>query len=148
MAKALKKNATYADLYEVPEHFVAEIIGGELYASPQPAYPHAFATSVLGAKIGGPFQFGINGPGGWLTLDKPELRLKDDVLVPDIAAWRRERLLAVKRKDGGAATRLGKLVAAGLAKPPSEQGDPTEGWPTLRLPAGSAEALIDAERGD
>lgn len=95
MTKALKKNATYADLYEVPEHFVAEILGGELYASPQLAYPHAFAASVLGAKITFPFQFGVNGPGGWLVLDKPELRLEDDVLVPDLAAWRLERLPAV-----------------------------------------------------
>ncbi len=95
MTKALKKDATYADLYDVPENFVAEILGGELYASPRPAFPHAFAASALGAKIGGPFQFGINGPGGWLVLDEPELRLGDDVLVPDLAAWRRERLPAV-----------------------------------------------------
>lgn len=95
MTKALKKDATYADLYGVPENFVAEILGGELYASPRPAYPHAFAASVLGAMITGPFQIGINGPGGWLILDEPELRLGDDVLVPDLAAWRRERLPAV-----------------------------------------------------
>jgi prevent-host-death family protein len=49
---------------------------------------------------------------------------------------------------GQPATRLDKLVAAGLAEPPSEQGDPTEGWPTLRLPAGTSEALIDADRGE
>ncbi len=95
MTKARKYDATYADLYDVPEHFVAEILGGELYASPRPAYPHAFAASVLGAKITGPFQFGVDGPGGWLVLDEPELRLGDDVLVPDLAAWRRERLPAV-----------------------------------------------------
>ena len=95
MTKALKKNATYADLYGVPENFVAEILGGELYASPRPSYPHAFAASALGMKIGGPFQFGVDGPGGWLVLYEPELRLSGDVLVPDLAAWRRERLPAV-----------------------------------------------------
>ena len=95
MTKSLKKNATYADLYGVPENFVAEILGGELYASPRPAYPHAFAASALGSQIGGPFQFGVNGPDGWLVLDEPELRFQDDVLVPDLAAWRRERLPAV-----------------------------------------------------
>lgn len=94
MTKALKKNATYADLYSVPENFVAEIIGGELYASPRPALPHAFSASALGVHIGGPFQFGINGPGGWLVLDEPELCMADDVLVPDLGAWRRERLPA------------------------------------------------------
>ena len=95
MTKALKSNATYADLYSIPENFVGEILGGELYATPRPAYPHAFSASVLGAQILGPFQLGINGPGGWLVLDEPELRMADDVLVPDLGAWRRERLPAV-----------------------------------------------------
>ena len=52
MTKALKHNATYADLYSVPDNFVAEIIGGALYASPRPAYPHAFSASALGVHIG------------------------------------------------------------------------------------------------
>jgi len=89
---ALKKNATYEDLCEVPEHFVAEIIGGELYASPRPALPHAHAASVLGGELSGPFHRGRNGPGGWLILDEPELHFGGDVLVPDLAAWSRERL--------------------------------------------------------
>jgi Uma2 family endonuclease len=95
MTKALKKDATYADLYGVPENFVAEILGGELYASPRPAYPHAIAAAALGRRIGTPFQDGIGGPGGWVVIPEPELRLANDVLVPDLAAWRRERLPAV-----------------------------------------------------
>jgi Uma2 family endonuclease len=87
-----KKPATYADLEAVPSHFVAEISAGELYASPRPAYPHAAASSALGVRIGGPFGHGIGGPGGWLILDEPELHLGNDVLVPDLAGWRRERL--------------------------------------------------------
>ena len=55
MLKPLKKGATYADLCAVPENFVAEILGGELYASPQPAFPHVRAGSALGVLIGGPF---------------------------------------------------------------------------------------------
>jgi hypothetical protein len=39
--KPLKKNATYDDLRDVPEHFVAEMFDGELYAFPRPALPHA-----------------------------------------------------------------------------------------------------------
>jgi Uma2 family endonuclease len=91
--KPLKKDATYADLYDVPEHFVAEIFDGELYASPRPALPHAHAASVLGAKLGQPFHRG--GPGGWVILDEPELHFGNDVLVPDLAGWRRERLPTV-----------------------------------------------------
>jgi Uma2 family endonuclease len=40
----------------------------------------------------GPFQLGIGGPGGWWILDEPELHFGDDVLVPDLAGWRVERM--------------------------------------------------------
>jgi Uma2 family endonuclease len=94
-AKPLKKGATYADLYDVPDNFVAEMFDGELYATPRPALPHAHAASVLGGKLMEPFHGGRNGPGGWIILDEPELHFGEDVLVPDLAGWRRERLPAL-----------------------------------------------------
>ena len=94
MTKALKKDATYADLQSVPENFVAEILGGELYASPRPVFAHAAVASALDVLLGGPFRFGINGPGGWVIVAEPELHLGADVLVPDLAGWRIERLSA------------------------------------------------------
>ena len=97
MARPLKTRATYDDLAAVPENLVAEIFDGELYASPRPALPHAHAASVLGMELGAPFQRGRNGPGGWWLLDEPELHFGRDVLVPDLAGWRRERLPAVPR---------------------------------------------------
>jgi len=93
--KPLKKNATYDDLREVPEHFVAEIFDGELYASPRPALPHTRTASVLGAVLLNAFDRSRNGPGGWLVLNEPELHFGNDVLVPDIAAWRRTCLPAL-----------------------------------------------------
>jgi Uma2 family endonuclease len=42
--------------------------------------------------LGGPFDVGGTGPGGWILLDEPELHLGGDVLVPDLAGWRRERM--------------------------------------------------------
>ncbi len=93
--KPLKKGANYDDLLAVPEHFVAEMFDGELYASPRPALPHARAASVLGAELLGAFDRGLNGPGGWVILDEPELHFGDDVLVPDIAGCRRSRLPSV-----------------------------------------------------
>jgi Uma2 family endonuclease len=95
VTKPLKYDATYADLVAVPENFVAEILAGELYAFPRPALPHAHAASVLGMLLGGPFHFGVDGPGGWLILDEPELHFGTDVVVPDLAGWRRERMPAV-----------------------------------------------------
>jgi Uma2 family endonuclease len=91
----LKKNATYADLCAVPENFVAEILGGELYASPRPASPHGHAAAELVMSLGGPFQHGENGPGGWWFHGEPEFHFGGDVVVPDIAGWRRERMPTV-----------------------------------------------------
>lgn len=91
----VKKPATYADLEALPAHVVGEIIDEELIVSPRPAPPHANATSVLGGILVGPFQLGRGGPGGWWILDEPELHLGRQVLVPDLAGWRRERLPAL-----------------------------------------------------
>ena len=77
---------------KVPDNLVAEILEGELYASPRPSVPHAVASSALGSELGGPFQQGRGGPGGWWILDEPELHLGSDVVVPDLAGWRRARL--------------------------------------------------------
>ncbi|HUQ53742.1 MAG TPA: Uma2 family endonuclease, partial [Gammaproteobacteria bacterium] len=85
---------TYADLVAVPDNFVAEILAGELYASPRPIFTHMRVASALGVLLGGPFQFRINGPGGWLLVDEPELHLGADVLVPDLAGWRTEKAAA------------------------------------------------------
>jgi len=88
--KPLKKNATYDDLREVPDHFVAEMFDGDLYAFPRPALPHANAASTLLSDIHGSFHH--RGPDGWVILIEPELHFGRDVLVPDIAGWRRARL--------------------------------------------------------
>src|SRR5206468_5389286 len=92
---APRRRATYADLLEVPEHLVAEIIDGELFTSPRPASPHPLAASAIGSALFDRFNGppgGADAPGGWWILDEPELHLGDDVLVPDLAGWRRERM--------------------------------------------------------
>ncbi|MFO0613439.1 MAG: Uma2 family endonuclease [Polyangiaceae bacterium] len=92
MSVRAKKRASYEDLLEVPEPFVAEIIDGVLHVRPRPAKPHAAAASALGEELGPPFKRGRGGPGGWLILDEPELHLRDDIVSPDLAGWRRERM--------------------------------------------------------
>jgi len=84
--------ATFKDLETVPENKVGELIDGTLYVTPRPAAVHVRASSALGIVVGGPFDFGNGGPGGWWILDEPELHLGDDALVPDLAGWRRERM--------------------------------------------------------
>jgi len=89
---AERKPSVYEEFLAVPKHLVAEIIRGELRTHPRPATPHARAATRLGIKIGGPFDLGEGGPGGWLFLDEPELHIVGEVVVPDLAAWRRERM--------------------------------------------------------
>jgi Uma2 family endonuclease len=84
--------ATYDDLVKLPDNLVAEILDGELHASPRPAPAHAITGSLLGVALGGPYTLGRGGPGGWLIIDEPELHLRADVLVPDLAGWKRERM--------------------------------------------------------
>jgi len=84
--------ATYDDLVKLPAVMVAEIVDGELHASPRPAPRHALAGSAIGILIGPPYHLGRGGPGGWWILPEPELHLDSDVLVPDVAGWRRARL--------------------------------------------------------
>jgi Uma2 family endonuclease len=84
--------ATYDDLVRLPDHLVAEIVNGELHASPRPAFRHAHAESSLAAMVGRPYDHGRGGPGGWWIASEPELHLSEDVLVPDLAGWRRTRL--------------------------------------------------------
>lgn len=86
------RQASYDDLRAVPPHQVAEILDGELVVSPRPAARHAVPASVLGGVVGGLYHWGRGGPGGWWILDEPELHLDRDVLVPDLAGWRRTRM--------------------------------------------------------
>jgi len=77
-----------------PDRFIAEIVGGILHTQPRPARRHAVATTALSEELGPPFKRGRGGPGGWVILYEPELHLGSmpDILVPDLAGWRRERM--------------------------------------------------------
>jgi Uma2 family endonuclease len=92
-----KRPASYADVVATAEHLVAELVDGTLYTSPRPASLHARATSTLLADLDGPFDRGRGGPGGWVILFEPELHLLGQVLVPDIAGWRRGRMPELPR---------------------------------------------------
>jgi Uma2 family endonuclease len=87
-----KRHATYEDLVALPEHLVGEIVDGELHTSPRPTSLHSRAASRIGSNLGSPFDQGRGGPGGWIILVEPELHLAGQVVVPDLAGWRRERM--------------------------------------------------------
>lgn len=83
----------------MPENMIGEIINGRVIAMPRPAGPHGQASSALGANIFMPFQKGRYGPGGWWIIDEPEIHFIRDIeiTVPDIAGWRRERMVSPPR---------------------------------------------------
>ena len=87
-----RPRATYQDVLDAPPHQVAEIVDGVLYTNPRPAAPHALAASMLGGYLTVPFRGSQGGPGGWWIIFEPELHLGDDILVPDLAGWRRTRM--------------------------------------------------------
>lgn len=88
----VKGRATYQDVLDAPPHMVAELVDGRLYLQPRPRPRHALAHSALGGLIGAAYGFGSAGPGGWWILDEPELHFGEQVVVPDVAGWRRERM--------------------------------------------------------
>ena len=88
--------ATAADLEALSEQAMGEIIAGELHLSPRPAVRHIVAATRLGGELLGPFDRGNKGPGGWILLNKPELRLKE-------RCWCRSRGLA-QRPHGRASS--------------------------------------------
>ncbi len=93
--KRAGRRATYEDLLKVPDTMVAEILDGELYATPRPASPHALAASAVGSDVFGRFHGAPDGPdapGGWWILFEPELHIGADVVVPDVAGWRRGKM--------------------------------------------------------
>src|ERR1044071_911641 len=92
MSKVIERPATYEDLLKVPDHLVAEIVDGELFTSPRPAFPHAHAAGAVFAEVERRLQRGDGCSPDWLFLIEPELHLGADVLVPDIAGWRKTNM--------------------------------------------------------
>lgn len=94
---AAKKRATYQDVLDAPPHHTAQILFGTLHVMPRPRARHAAAASALGGELTGTFGRKRGGIGGWILLDEPELHLgnEPDVVVPDLAGWRRERMPVV-----------------------------------------------------
>lgn len=90
--------AVEAAFRATPDSMIAEILDGELHSMPRPARAHANTASLLGGELHAPFRRGAGGPGGWVILDEPEIHLgpRPDIVVPDLAGWRRERMPSVR----------------------------------------------------
>ena len=121
MVAAPRRRATYEDVLGAPENMVAEVLFGVLHTNPRPAARHAIVSSRLGSDLGGPFDRGRGGPGGWVILFEPELHLGDDIVVPDVAGWRRDRI--AQADVGGAFITVAPDWACEVLSPRTEATD-------------------------
>jgi Uma2 family endonuclease len=95
MAEAAERKATWADVLAHSEDERVEVLSGELVTIPAPLPRHSKTQGSLRRFVGGPFDDddGHGGPGGWWILIEIDVRLETHEIVrPDLAGWRRERL--------------------------------------------------------
>lgn len=107
MSSRGRQRASYQDILSLPDNMVGELLGNELHIHPRPTAREARACSTLAGTLGASPQIMADTPPpsapesagsgdkarstGWWVFDGPELHLGADVLVPDLAAWRRPR---------------------------------------------------------
>jgi Uma2 family endonuclease len=96
MTEPARRRATYQDVLDAPDDKIAEIVNGVLHLSPWPGLVQSYVMTSLAGELGASFQLGRDGPGGWVFLPRPDVHLGDDILVPDIAAWRSERMPVIE----------------------------------------------------
>jgi Uma2 family endonuclease len=95
MSMRAPRLSTYADLLRLPDDVRAEILAGQIVTSPAPLPKHSKAQGAIRRFVGGPFDDddGSGGPGGWWIFVEVDVQLTShDILRPDLAGWRRERL--------------------------------------------------------
>lgn len=83
-----RKLATYEDVLNAPEHLTAEVLRGVLRLSPNPGIAPRRALTRLGMGLA---SFDRD-PSGWIFLPLAEVHLGMEIVVPDLAGWRRARM--------------------------------------------------------
>lgn len=91
MSDPTKGRATCEDLCNLPEDKIGEILEGELILTLEPSWKHHLAAILLD-DILAPYRLEEElGPGGWIILLRPKIKFGDNILVPDLAGWKKER---------------------------------------------------------
>jgi len=143
MATLVRRSASYEDLLRHSRLPVAEIVDGSLYRSARPSVPCAMAAFALSAAIGAACAPRRAQAGGWWVLFEPELQLGDDVLVPDLAGWRRERLSA---REGTVAVDVAPDWVCEILAPGTEAFDREHKLPAYARHGVSHAWLVDPAR--
>jgi Uma2 family endonuclease len=84
-----RPRASYQDVLEAAPGLVAEVLDGVLYTQGPLPVRHAAAATALGGELGAWLRRSGDSRAEWFLLHKPEVHLGHDIVVPDIAGWRR-----------------------------------------------------------
>lgn len=82
----------------VGDHSLTEEIDGTCFVAPRPTNRHSYVLTRIGGRLSQVADRSDNdsgdldGDAGWFIFVEPELRIGDDVVVPDIAGYRRGRI--------------------------------------------------------
>jgi len=92
--EAARRLSLYEELSVLPNGITGEILNGQLHTQPRPKWPHGRAEDALLIELGTTYDRGKRGPGGWWIITEPEIHFVRDteVVVPDLAGWRRSRM--------------------------------------------------------
>jgi len=84
----------YDQLTNLTDGVHGEIIHATLHTQSRPSGKHGLAELALGIRVGYPYGFFGNKPGGWWILPEPEIHfvLNQEIAIPDLAGWKRERM--------------------------------------------------------
>lgn len=96
-APLVRRPATYRDVLDALPDRVAELVDGTLHL--QPRSRHARAAFELSGRLDDPFENGVGGPGGWWFAVAPELHVVEQVVVPDLAGFRRRQRPSERRRE-------------------------------------------------
>jgi Uma2 family endonuclease len=85
---------TSAELLALPEERRLEVIAGRMEEKAAPSGEHSHLQVQLGGLIGRRFgRHGSDRPGGWWIYSEADLELgPEDLVRPDLAGWRREKV--------------------------------------------------------
>ncbi|MEN9797015.1 MAG: hypothetical protein RL653_711 [Pseudomonadota bacterium] len=85
---------TSAEVLALPEERRLEVIAGRVEEKAAPSNHHGLSLAQLGGRVTESFgRHGGGRPGGWWILSDVDLELgPEDLVRPDLAGWRREKL--------------------------------------------------------
>jgi Uma2 family endonuclease len=125
------KLATFADLAELDEAVMAEVIHGEVVEKAVPSAEHSGAQLAFGAALGRRFQRRPGGrwPGGWWFGTESEVEYEaHEIYRHDVAGWRRER---VPERPSGRPIKMRPDWVCELVSPRNEKRDTVDKFQVL-----------------